>query len=279
MRILASIVVSLAAVMLPSEVWANCGLGSCPVVPAEASGKNGMLRMPIRSEVTAFDFADQSGTYTRTQLGLEVWGRDSIVISGALPVIALSRDDEATKVGLANPLANVQIVTRPVSWLTVAGGLMLEMPLGDDDLVDDHFVTLKHFQARVQAGLLEVRGYGGYLRAFGASHGEAHDHHHGHDHGHGHGGGPASPIDPHGDQELRGRASLGLALGRFAPGMMWDAAVELKDQGLSEQYHSVGGVLESSVGQDAYAHLQVLVPVSDAERYAWQAGLGLTLRR
>ena len=55
--------------------------------------------------------------------------------------------------------------------------------------------------------------------------------------------------------------------------------MEIKDQGLSEQYHSVGGVMESSVGQDALAQLQFLVPISEAERYSWRAGLGLTLRR
>jgi len=279
MRTLLTMLGAVLALVLPDLAWAGCGLEMCPAVDAAGPAKRSSLRVPIATQLTRYEGAGGQGQIYRADAGVEFWGRDDIVLSAVIPMIVVDADDASGQVGHGNPLGNVQMVSHPISWLSVAGGFLLEVPLGDETLVDDHWVVLNHVQARLNLGRPMVHLRAGYLRTFGGTEGEVgasdgHDHHHDHSTA-----AHTLPVDPHSDQEARAKAMVGIVLGDWTPALTWDGAIEVQGSSPGTQFHSMGGTIQANLSTRLKGQVQALVPVTQARRYEWRAGLGMTLTR
>jgi len=240
-----------------------------------------MFRIPVRTELTDYEISSASGQYVRTTAGVEFWGQDHIVFSASLPFLFTSPDEGDREAGLGNLLGNVQVMTSPLSWLSVAGGILVEAPTGDSDLVDQHWVALNHVQLRVDMGAPVLMWRGGYLKAFGGTGGDAggeDGHDHDHDHHHGTNSDPIV-IDPHGSQELRMQAGVGLLIGDWTPALFLDSAIVLDDASAGEQFHSVGTRLQWALSEDITTEVLSLIPVTEQRRYDWRTSLGVTIQR
>jgi hypothetical protein len=234
--------------------------------------------MPVHTQLTSVKLGGSPAWYSQTSGGVEFWGKDNIGLAASMPVILMDPDHGQQRVGLGNPTVNVLLGAFPKQWLSLAGGVLVEVPVGDSDLVDTHWVLLNHVQARVDKEHWNVLLRAGFLKVIGGDDGDSSGHSHSDHAHHGDDGAETSGpiVDPHAGQELRIRFGVGLPVGEWTPSLFTSSVFVVDEGGAGDQFHTLGGSIATILGEHLTGQIEAQVPVVELRRFDWRAGFGLT---
>lgn len=205
--ILITALVAGALVAAATPARAACGLGGCPLLPGpSAVAPAPTVVLGAATRAARFDLDGVSGHYLLTTLRAELSPWPWLVVGAFQSVAWLSAEGRsATGLGNLVPFAEAGRSFGPVR---LAGGVQLELPVGDHDsgIADDHFDLLPYLRADLRSGA-GVFGFG----QLGLRHAPVGDHVHVHDDGSSHVHAVPVLVAPHARTELVHRAGLGWA--------------------------------------------------------------------
>lgn len=244
---------------------ANCGLDYCPL-PEDAKADLSLGTVQLLVRHVEFSSSEGDGSYWEHLLRLEVQRFSNWNFGAWIAPIVLTVDDE-TRTGVSNPVFFVERREPIADRWKLLGGLQLEMPMGDSHsgIASSHSELLSYVGVAFNGAGVALQAQGGFATSLSE--------------GHGHVGGNPVFVNPHADQEVQGRASLIVPLldGKLQPGAQLHGRMVVMEE--VEDRTFLTGALSVTYQVTTMARLQgrVELPLTDAQRFDWRAGLGIGL--
>lgn len=260
--IVAPLAVAATLVSASGLAEANCGLDYCPLPEDEASKLElGSVQLMVRH--VEFSLPEGNGSYLENLVRVDVqrfanWNFGAWIAPTMLTV------NEETRTGLSNPVLFAER-RQPIGnrWRLLAG-LQLEVPMGDshNGIASGHTELLSYVGAAIDTDALRLQVQGGLATALSK--------------GHGHSGSNAIFVNPHEDREAQVRATLVAPLlnGRLQPMALFNGRVVVED--VEDRMFLTGafGASYQITGNVRFTG-QIEVPLTEAQRFDWRAGMGI----
>ncbi len=242
---------------------ANCGVDYCPL-PNDPAQKTSLGAVQLLVRHVEFSLPDGEGSYIENLVRVEVRRFSNWNFGGWIAPIMLSVDGE-NRTGLSNPVLFAER-REPVGerW-RLLGGAQLEVPMGDshNGIASGHSELLSYVGGTLDDRSIRVQIRVGLATALSK--------------GHAHAGGNALLVNPHADTEAQVRASIVAPLreGKLQPGAFLTGRMVLMED--VEERSFLTGALGASYQVTKIARLQgqVEVPLTEAQRFDWRAGVGV----
>lgn len=259
----------LFALSLAGTAHAACGIDACPR-PQLDTGRIPLTQISAGMRTLNLSTAGQTASAYESIVAGSYAINPALAVGARVPFITLQSAD-STRVGLGNLVLNGEwrAVGDTVTW---RAGLQLETPTGADGLVDQHFELLPYGVAQIDDGRWRAQAWVGYRRALVGGHD-----HGAHDHGESE---PDAPQDAvalyaagHAEQEALARLLVG---GTFFDHRVQPAAGVGVQQVIGHDattFAVARAQLRSQLNETFAVSADTEIPISDARRFDWVAGL------
>lgn len=275
---------------------ASCGFDACPR-PQLDTGRIPFTQLSAGLRTLGLSADGQTASAYESIMAGSVAIGPSVAVGARVPFITVA-GAEQTQTGLGNLVLNAEYrnVGERFTW---RAGMQLETPTGADNLVDQHFELLPYGVAQVDVSGWRAQVWVGYRQALAGEHdhgasGDGHDgHDHGHDHGNSHDHGHShdhGTLDQaktnaaaalyaagHAEKEALARLLVGTTLfeHRLQPAV--GLGVQQAFGHESETFGVARAQVRSQLGETFAISVDTEVPVTDARRFDWAAGLRFDL--